>query len=151
MVYLLANDVYKVVIGSRILGRGARKGGMPWWKYIANRFLTLSQNILMRQKLSEYHTGYRAYTREVLDRIDYNENSDDFVFDNEFLAQICYAGYEVAEITCPTKYFEEASSINFQRSSVYGLGVLRVSWLYFFNKIGIANSALFKRVKPAAK
>jgi glycosyltransferase involved in cell wall biosynthesis len=148
MVYLLANDVYPVVIGSRILGRGARKGGMPLWKYIANRFLTLTQNILMRQKLSEYHTGYRAYKKEVLNRIDYNANSDDFVFDNEFMGQICYAGYEIAEITCPTKYFEEASSINFKRSSVYGLGVLKVSFLYFFNKIGLAKSKLFKRIKP---
>lgn len=147
MAYLLANDVYPVVIGSRILGRGARKGGMPLWKYIANRFLTLTQNILMRQKLSEYHTGYRAYKKEVLNRIDYNANSDDFVFDNEFMGQICYAGYEIAEITCPTKYFEEASSINFRRSSVYGLGVLKVSFLYFFNKIGLAKSDLFKRVK----
>lgn len=149
MVYLLANDVYPVVIGSRILGRGARKGGMPLWKYIANRFLTFTQNVLMRQKLSEYHTGYRAYKKEVLLRIDYNDNSDDFVFDNEFMGQICYAGYEIAEITCPTKYFEEASSINFKRSSVYGLGVLRVSFLYFFNKIGLAKSKLFKRVKKA--
>lgn len=147
MVYLIANDVYQVVIGSRILGRGARKGGMPLWKYIANRFLTLSQNILMRQKLSEYHTGYRAYSREVLERIDYNENSDDFVFDNEFMGQICYAGYEIAEITCPTKYFKEASSINFKRSTVYGFGVLKVSFLYFFNRIGLAKSKLFKRVK----
>ncbi len=148
MVYLIANNVYSVVIGSRILGRGARKGGMPLWKYIANRFLTFTQNVLMRQKLSEYHTGYRAYHRKVLERINYNENSDDFVFDNEFLGQICYAGYEVAEITCPTKYFEEASSINFSRSSKYGLGVLRVSFLYFLNKIGLAKSKLFKRIKP---
>jgi glycosyltransferase involved in cell wall biosynthesis len=148
MSHLLANDVYKVVIGSRILGRGARKGGMPLWKYIANRWLTLTQNILMRQKLSEYHTGYRAYKKEVLERIDYNANDEDFVFDNEFLAQICYAGYEIAEITCPTKYFEEASSINFSRSTKYGFGVLRVSHLYFFNKIGLAKSELFNRVKP---
>ena len=148
MVYLIANDVYQVVIGSRILGKGARKGGMPLWKYIANRFLTFSQNLLMGQKLSEYHTGYRAYTREVLERIDYNQNSDDFVFDNEFLGQICYAGYEIAEITCPTKYFEEASSINFKRSTVYGFGVLKVSFLYFFNKLGFANSQLFKRIRP---
>ncbi len=148
MVYLLANDVYPVVIGSRILGRGARKGGMPLWKYVANRWLTLTQNILMRQKLSEYHTGYRAYKKEVLNRIDYNANSDDFVFDNEFMGQICYAGYEIAEITCPTKYFEEASSINFSRSSKYGFGVLRVSHLYFLNKIGLVKSKLFKRIKP---
>jgi glycosyltransferase involved in cell wall biosynthesis len=150
MVYLMANDVYKVVIGSRILGKGARKGGMPLWKYIANRWLTLTQNILMGQKLSEYHTGYRAYTREVLEAIEYNGNSDDFVFDNEFMGQICFAGYEVAEITCPTKYFEEASSINFSRSTKYGFGVLRVSFLYRFTKWGIANPQLFKRVKKKA-
>lgn len=150
MVYLIANDVYSVVIGSRILGKGARKGGMPLWKYIANRFLTLSQNILMGQKLSEYHTGYRAYTREVLEAIDYNANSDDFVFDNEFMGQICYAGYEIAEITCPTKYFEEASSINFSRSTKYGFGVLRVSLLYRFAKWGLAKPKLFQRVHKKA-
>lgn len=143
MAYLIANDVYPVVIGSRILGKGARKGGMPLYKYIANRFLTLSQNILMNQKLSEYHTGYRMFSKEVLLSVNYNRNSDDFIFDNEMLAQICFQGYEIAEITCPTKYFEEASSINFRRSSKYGLGVLGVSFLYFFNKIGIAKSKLF--------
>lgn len=143
MAYLIANEVYPVVIGSRILGKGARKGGMPLYKYIANRFLTLSQNILMNQKLSEYHTGYRMFSKEVLNAVNYNRNSDDFIFDNQMLAQICYEGYEIAEITCPTKYFEEASSINFRRSSKYGLGVLGVSWLYFFNKIGIAKSKLF--------
>ncbi len=146
MAYLMANDVYPVVIGSRILGRGARKGGMPLWKYVANRFLTLTQNILMNQKLSEYHTGFRAYKKEVLERIDYNSNSDDFVFDNQFLAQICYAGYDIAEITCPTKYFEEASSINFKRSSIYGLGVLKVSLLYFFNKTRLANNKMFRHI-----
>lgn len=135
MTYLMANDVYPVVIGSRILGKGALKGGMPIYKYIANRFLTLSQNILMNQKLSEYHTGYRAYTRDVLERIDYNSYSDDFIFDNQFLAEILYQGFEVAEITCPTKYFDEASSINFARSSKYGLGVLGVSLKYFFKRI----------------
>jgi glycosyltransferase involved in cell wall biosynthesis len=103
MTYLMANNVYPVVIASRILGKGALKGGMPMYKYIANRFLTLSQNLLMNQKLSEYHTGYRAYTREVLESIDYNKYSDDFIFDNQFLAEILYQGYEVAEITCPTK------------------------------------------------
>lgn len=143
MAYLIANDVYPVVIGSRILGKGARKGGMPLYKYVANRFLTLSQNILMNQKLSEYHTGYRMFSKEVLQAVNYNRNSDDFIFDNEMLAQICYEGYEIAEITCPTKYFEEASSINFRRSSKYGLGVLGVSFLYFFNKIGIVKSKLF--------
>jgi len=126
MSYMIANGVYPVVIGSRILGRGAIKGGMPWYKYVANRFLTLFQNILMHQKLSEYHTGYRAFSKEVLENINYNINSDDFIFDNQMLAQIFYKGYEIAEITCPTKYFEEASSINLKRSAKYGLGVLGV-------------------------
>lgn len=144
MCYLIANDVYHVVLGSRILGKGALKGGMPLYKYIANRFLTLTQNILMSQKLSEYHTGYRAFSREVLEKIPYKQNSDDFVFDNQMLAQICYAGYEIAEVTCPTKYFEEASSINFKRSSVYGIGVLKTSVIYFLNKAGIIRSKLFK-------
>ena len=144
MCYLMANGLYEVVLGSRILGKGARKGGMPLYKYFANRMLTLSQNILMNQKLSEYHTGYRAFTKKVLQTINYNANSDDFVFDNQMLAQIFYAGFEIAEITCPTKYFEEASSINFKRSVKYGLGVLGVSFSYFFQKIGIANNTLFK-------
>lgn len=135
MTYLMANDVYPVVIGSRILGKGALKGGMPMYKYVANRFLTFTQNLLMNQKLSEYHTGYRAYKREVLEEIDFNSYSDDFIFDNQFLAEILYQGFEVAEITCPTKYFEEASSINFARSSKYGFGVLGVSVKYFFKRI----------------
>ena len=122
--YLIANDLYLVVLGSRILGKGALKGGMPIYKYIANRCLTLFQNILMNQKLSEYHTGFRAFSKEVLESINFNINSDDFIFDNQMLAQIMFKGYEVGEITCPTKYFEQASSINFQRSSVYGLGVI---------------------------
>ena len=143
MAYLVANDVYPVVIGSRILGKGALKGGMPMYKYIANRFLTLFQNVLMNQKLSEYHTGYRMFSAEVLRKVNYNINSDDFVFDNQMLAQIFYAGFEVAEITCPTKYFEEASSINLRRSTTYGLGVLGVSLLYFLNKIGLAKSKIF--------
>lgn len=143
MCYLIAHEVYPVVLGSRILGKGALKGGMPIYKYIANRLLTLTQNILMNQKLSEYHTGYRAFSREVLDKVNYDINSDDFVFDNQMLAQICYKGYEIAEITCPTKYFEEASSINIARSSKYGLGVLYTSVIYFLNKIGIIKSNLF--------
>lgn len=143
MAHLIANDVYPVVIGSRILGKGARKGGMPWYKYVANRLLTLHQNILMGQKLSEYHTGYRMFSKEVLESINYNINSDDFIFDNQMLAQIFYKKFEIAEITCPTKYFDEASSINLARSSKYGMGVLGVSWLYFFNKIGIAKSKMF--------
>jgi glycosyltransferase involved in cell wall biosynthesis len=147
MAHLIANDLYPVVIGSRILGKGARKGGMPLYKYIANRFLTLSQNILMNQKLSEYHTGFRMFSKEVLTDINYNINSDDFIFDNQMLAQIFYAGHEIAEITCPTKYFEEASSINLSRSTTYGLGVLGVSWKYFFNKIGLVKSDIFRK-KP---
>lgn len=143
MAYIIARDIYPVVIGSRILGKGALKGGMPIYKYMANRFLTLSQNILMGQKLSEYHTGYRMFSAEVLRNVNYNINSDDFIFDNQMLAQIFFKGYEVAEVTCPTKYFEEASSINFTRSSKYGMGVLGVSWLYFFNKIGLAKSRIF--------
>lgn len=142
--YLIGNDVYQVVIGSRILGKGALRGGMPVYKYIANRFLTLTQNILMNQKLSEYHTGYRAFTREVLEKVKFLDNSEDFVFDNQMLAQICYQGYEIGEISCPTKYFDEASSINFQRSMKYGMGVLGVSFKYFFSKIGICKSKLFK-------
>ena len=143
MAYLIANDVYPVVIGSRILGKGALKGGMPIYKYIANRFLTLVQNILMNQKLSEYHTGYRMFSKEVLETINYNANSDDFIFDNQMMAQIFYAGFDVAEITCPTKYFDEASSINMQRSTTYGFGVLWVSVKYFFNKIGFLRSRIF--------
>ncbi len=145
MCYLLADGAYEVVIGSRILGRGARKGGMPMYKYIANRFLTLTQNLLMGQKLSEYHTGYRAFTDNVLRSINYNINSDDFVFDNQMLAQIFNAKFEIAEITCPTKYFEEASSINLRRSMKYGFGVLGVSIAYFFNRLGLAKPKIFRK------
>jgi glycosyltransferase involved in cell wall biosynthesis len=134
MCYLVANGVYPVVLGSRILGNGALKGGMPNYKYIFNRILTLFQNILMGQKLSEYHTGYRAFSAEVIKSIAYQNNSDDFVFDNQVIAQICYQNYEIAEITCPTKYFEEASSINFTRSIVYGIGVIKTSFQYFLAK-----------------
>jgi glycosyltransferase involved in cell wall biosynthesis len=143
MASIIANDLYPVVFGSRILGGGALKGGMPLYKYIFNRFLTLSQNILMNQKLSEYHTGYRAFRRDVIENINLKNNSDDFVFDNEIVAQIFYKGYEVAEVTCPTKYFEEASSINFKRSLKYGLGCLNVSLKYFLSKRGIISSGLF--------
>lgn len=143
MCYLIANDVYKVVLGSRILGKGAISGGMPTYKYIFNRCLTLFQNILMNQKLSEYHTGFRAFDSEVLKKINYNINSNDFVFDNQMLAQIFYAGYEIAEITCPTKYFEEASSINLPRSIKYGFGVITTSFAYFFQKLGVAKYKIF--------
>lgn len=146
MAYLIANDVYPVVLGSRILGKGALKGGMPMIKYVANRFLTLFQNILMSQKLSEYHTGYRAFSADVMQDIDFNVNSDDFIFDNQMLAQICYEGHEIAEITCPTKYFEDASSINLKRSAIYGLGVLKVSMMYRLNKIGLLKSKIFRGV-----
>jgi glycosyltransferase involved in cell wall biosynthesis len=144
MASLIANNVYPVVLGSRILGKGAIKGGMPMYKYFFNRLLTVTQNVLMNQKLSEYHTGYRAYHKDVLLSIPFQDNSDDFVFDNELLAQIFFKGYEIAEITCPTKYFDEASSINFKRSSIYGLGVLRVSLQYFLQKLGVAKYKLFK-------
>ena len=130
MVSIISEGLYPVVFGSRILGGGALKGGMPLYKYIANRFLTSFQNILLGQKLSEYHTGYRAYSIDVLKAIDYNANSDDFIFDNQVIAQIFEKGFEIAEITCPTKYFEEASSINLSRSIKYGLGVLSVSIQY---------------------
>jgi glycosyltransferase involved in cell wall biosynthesis len=143
MCYLIANEVYPVVLGSRILGKGALKGGMPLYKYIANRLLTLGQNLLMNQKLSEYHSGYRAFSGEVLRNINYHLNSDDFVFDNQMLAQIFYAGYEIAEITCPTKYFEEASSINIRRSAIYGLGVIQVSFAYLIQKLGFAQYRIF--------
>ena len=143
MCYLIANGVYEVVLGSRILGKGAMREGMPVYKYIANRFLTLFQNVIMGQKLSEYHTGYRAFSGNVLKKINYRINSDDFVFDNEMIAQIFYAGFEIAEITCPTKYFEEASSINFRRSTIYGIGVLFVSMKYRLQKWGIARYKIF--------
>lgn len=144
MVSIIGEDLYPVVFGSRILGKGALKGGMPLYKYIANRFLTLSQNILMSQKLSEYHTGYRAFSREVLQAVPFKKCDDDFIFDNEMIAQIFAKGYEIAEVTCPTKYFDEASSINFMRSSKYGLGVLRVSFRYFLNNLGIFKWDLLK-------
>ncbi len=139
MISIIGNGLYPVVFASRILGKGALKGGMPMYKYVANRFLTLTQNVLMNQKLSEYHTGYRAFSGEVLRSLDFTHNSDDFIFDNEMIAQIFYKGYEIGEVTCPTKYFDEASSINFRRSSIYGLGVLRTSVLYFFTKLGLMH------------
>lgn len=132
MANLIAHNVYSVVLGSRILGKGALKRGMPLYKYLSNRLLTFTQNILLNQKLSEYHTGYRAFSREVLEKIDFEKNSNDFIFDNQILAQIIAAGYEIGEISCPAKYFKEASSINLKRSIKYGFGVLAVSIKYFF-------------------
>lgn len=143
MVNIIGEELYPVVLGSRILGKGALRGGMPLYKYIANRFLTLTQNFLVRYKLSEYHTGYRAFSRKVLESINFNQNSDDFIFDNEMLSQIIYKGFDIAEVTCPTKYFEEASSINFTRSTKYGLGVLRVSLVHALNKAGLLRSTLY--------
>lgn len=144
MITIIGNGLYPVVFGSRILGKGALKGGMPLYKYIANRFLTLFQNILLSQKLSEYHTGYRAYSREVLEKVPFMKCDDDFIFDNEMIAQIFWHGFEIAEVTCPTKYFDEASSINFVRSSKYGLGVLGVSLRYRLAKWGIKWKLLDK-------
>jgi glycosyltransferase involved in cell wall biosynthesis len=140
---IIAHDVYPVVLGSRILGNGAMKGGMPVYKYVANRFLTLVQNLIIGQKLSEYHTGYRAFSGEVLKNIDYLANDDDFIFDNEMLSQIFMKGYEIGEVTCPTKYFEEASSINFKRSSIYGFGVLRVGLQYRLHKWGWIKAKIY--------
>lgn len=146
MAYLIANDVYEVVLGSRILGKGALKGGMPVYKYISNRFLTLFQNFMTGAKLSEYHTGYRAFSRKVLESINYQANSDDFVFDNQMLSQILYQDFEIAEITCPTKYFNEASSINLRRSIRYGLGVMQTSFRHAFQKTGIAKYEIYRKI-----
>lgn len=143
MISIIGNEVYPVVLGSRILGGGALKGGMPLYKYVFNRFLTFTQNVLLGEKLSEYHTGYRAFSKEVLTGIKFMNNSDDFVFDNQMLSQIFYAGFEIAEVTCPTKYFEEASSINFSRSMTYGIGCLKVSLLHRLCKWGVMKSDLY--------
>jgi glycosyltransferase involved in cell wall biosynthesis len=140
---LIAQNVYPVVIGSRILGKGALKGGMPLYKYISNRFLTLVQNILIGQKLSEYHTGYRAFSSEVLRDINFMANSNDFIFDNQVLTQVFMKGYAIAEITCPTLYSKEASSINFKRSIVYGAGVLWLSVLYRLHKWGLVKRKIY--------
>ncbi len=134
MASMIANGLYHFVMGSRILGGHALRGGMPGWKYVANRGLTAVQNVLLGAKLSEYHTGYRAYSRELLERLDLSANSDDFVFDSEFIAQALWLGYPIAEVSCPTKYFPEASSINFQRSVVYGFGCLRVALRFFLSR-----------------
>jgi hypothetical protein len=147
MCSIIANDVFPVVYASRILGKGALNGGMPWYKYVANRILTLSQNILINQKLSEYHTGYRAFNTKVFDKIDIEKNSDDFVFDNQITGQIFYAGFEIGEVTCPTKYFDDASSINLKRSAIYGMGVLWVSLQYRLQKWGLGKFRIFELKK----
>lgn len=145
MATMIASGLYDMVLGSRILGKGALKGGMPLYKYIANRFLTFFQNVLINEKLSEYHTGYRAYSRTILDTVCFEKNSDDFVFDNEFISQTVYAKFRIGEISCPTKYFDEASSINFNRSVKYGLGVLRVSLQHLFARMGIFTSPIYRK------
>ena len=139
MTALIGCGLYHCVLGSRILGGGALRGGMPWWKYAANRVLTLAENLLLGAKLSEYHTGYRAYSRELLEKVPFPRNSDDFIFDNQFLAQVCWLEYTIAEITCPTKYFKEASSINFRRSLVYGFGCLGTALRFRLAKWGLAR------------
>ena len=144
MTSIIGNGVYPVVFGSRILGKGALKGGMPIYKYVANRFLTLTQNILLNQKLSEYHTGYRAYSGRVLRTLNLDACDDDFIFDNEIVSQIFYKGFEIGEVTCPTKYFDEASSINFRRSMKYGLGCLRVSLVHRLCRMGLMRSRLYQ-------
>jgi glycosyltransferase involved in cell wall biosynthesis len=152
MASMVAYEVYDVVLGSRIIGGTALHGGMPLWKYVANRFLTAFENIFLRIKLSEYHTGYRAFSSKVLTRLPLLENSDDFVFDNQVLAQCVHFGFRIGEVSCPTKYFEEASSINFARSVTYGLGVLRTTLQFALQRWGIANFRIFnekgRRLEP---
>jgi len=145
MVSIIGNELHPCVLGSRILGGYALKGGMPFWKYISNRWLTLMENMLLGAKLSEYHTGYRAFSREILERLHLADNSDDFVFDNQMLAQILWHGCTIAEVSCPTKYFAEASSINFRRSIKYGFGCLSTGAKYRLAKMGVGSSKLFPR------
>jgi glycosyltransferase involved in cell wall biosynthesis len=145
MASMIAYGGFDAVLGSRILGIGALQGGMPYYKYIANRFLTLFENLLLGHKLSEYHTGYRAFSREILERLPLEANSNDFVFDNQMLAQIIWFGYRIGELTCPTKYFEDASSINFSRSVTYGLGVLKTAMQFRLNKWGLSSSQIFEK------
>ena len=144
MASMIAFEVYDVVLGSRIIGGKARQGGMPAYKYVSNRFLTAVENLLLGSKLSEFHTGYRAFSREVLENVPLHVNSDDFIFDNEILAQIIYFGYRIGEVSCPTRYFEEASSINFRKSMVYGLGVLKTAITYRLHKLHLVHSRLFR-------
>ena len=145
IVSMVGSNLYHCVLGSRILGGYALKGGMPWWKYIANRFLTLAENIMTGAKLSEYHTGYRAFSRELLEKLPLEENSDDFVFDNQMLLQVLWFGCQIAEVSCPTLYFMEASSINFRRSVKYGFGCLLSGVTYRLAKMNIVKSRLFPR------
>jgi glycosyltransferase involved in cell wall biosynthesis len=148
MASMIANGLHPCVLGSRILGGYSLKGGMPVWKYVANRFLTLAENVLLGAKLSEYHTGYRAFSREILERLDLAHNSDDFVFDNQMLAQIFWAGFTIGEVSCPTKYFAEASSINLRRSIRYGFGCLGTALAFRLAKMGVRRSKLFPNAVP---
>jgi glycosyltransferase involved in cell wall biosynthesis len=143
MASMIAYGVYDAVLGSRILGGKTMAGGMPFYKYISNRFLTAFQNLLIGSKLSEFHTGYRAFSKKILESLPLNENSDDFIFDNEMLAQIVYFGYDIGEISCPTSYFAEASSINFKRSVTYGIGVISTSFKFFLSKLKLSKNPLF--------
>jgi glycosyltransferase involved in cell wall biosynthesis len=145
MAWMILSNEYDVVLASRILGKGARKGGMPMYKYFANRALTAFQNVLLGVKISEFHTGYRAFRRDVLANLPLLENSDDFVFDNQILAQAVHFGYRLGEVSCPTRYFPEASSINFRRSVTYGLGVVKTSIEYRLNAMGLKRSPLFAK------
>ncbi len=145
MVSLIGNDLYDCVIGSRILGGQARQSGMPIWKYVSNRFLTFAQNVMMGSKLTEFHTGYRAFSRDLLLTLPLEENSDDFVFDNQMLSQAIYFKFRIGEVSCPTKYFAEASSINFTRSCIYGLGCLRTAAQFRLNRVGVVRSSVFSQ------
>ena len=145
MASMIASGEYDVVLGSRVLGTGALKGGMPFYKYVANRFLTLAENLLLGEKISEYHTGYRAFSKQVLETLPLNENSDDFVFDNQMLAQTIWFGFRIGEISCPTKYFEDASSINFKRSVIYGFGVLGTALKFKLQKMGLKRYGIFEK------
>ena len=147
MASLIAEGVYECVLGSRILGTGALKGGMPYYKYIANRFLTALQNILLSYKLSEYHTGYRAFSRKILEELPLDSNSDNFIFDNQMLSQIIYAGYDIGEITCPTRYMKDSSSISFINSAIYGFGVIKTSFEYRASRFGFLNINRFRNIK----
>ncbi len=150
MASIIANGLHPCVLASRILGGYALQGGMPLWKYVANRFLTFAENLLLGAKLSEYHTGYRAFSREILEQLDLSGNSDDFIFDNQMLAQILWHGFTIAEVSCPTKYFKEASSINFRRSVQYGCGCLLVGTHFRLAKWGLAPAGrLSSKPKPA--
>ena len=153
MAGMIASGHFDCVLGSRILGGGARRGGMPLWRYVANRFLTLAENLMLGYKLSEYHSGYRAFSRRLLETLPLEENSDDFVFDNQMLAQTLWFGFEIGEVTCPTRYFTEASSISFRRSVKYGLGVLETAAEYLLARLGLARPRRFssdgRRIPPA--